>query len=167
VALLTRNAKSLAVNIPLRPSSSSTTRTQSVRLAAQSWLASATVILSGTVNAWLGFKAATVPFAALAFPPFLFLEPGPCAVEMVLFLASSDSIFLRMACCSHAQRLKANKIIPVRDARYLIFLALFLTRVRVGKARENRTGMFRAWRESPLRKRHGVLVVGWNWNPGH
>jgi hypothetical protein len=90
-------AKSLAVKIPIRPSSSSTTRTQSVRLAAHNWLASATVILSGTVNAWLGFRAATVPFwAALPFPPFL-LRLLAGAVEIVRFLASSDPIFFRRA----------------------------------------------------------------------
>jgi hypothetical protein len=55
-------------------------------------------MLSGTVNAWLGLRAATVPFAPPAsFPPFLPLELPWAVVEMVRFLASSDSIFLRMA----------------------------------------------------------------------
>ena len=62
-------ARSFAVKIPLKPSSSSTTRTQSVRLAAQSWLASATVMFSGTVNAGLGLRAATVPFVGTSLPP--------------------------------------------------------------------------------------------------
>jgi hypothetical protein len=62
-------AKSFAVKIPLKPSSSSTTRTQSVRLAAQSWLASATVMFSGTVNAGLGLRAATVPLVGTSLPP--------------------------------------------------------------------------------------------------
>jgi hypothetical protein len=61
----TLNARSFAVKIPLRPSSSSTTSTQSVLFAAQSWLASETVRLSGTVRAGLGLSAATVPLPAL------------------------------------------------------------------------------------------------------
>lgn len=94
---LTRYAKSFAVKIPLRPSSSSTTNTQSVLLAAQSWLASATVIFSGTVSAGLGLSAATVPFATAGFPPRF---PRLCwwVVEIVRFRASSDSIFFRIAC---------------------------------------------------------------------
>lgn len=64
----TRYARSFAVKIPLKPSSSSTTRTQSVRLAAHSWLASATVMFSGTVKAGLGLRAATVPFAGIDLP---------------------------------------------------------------------------------------------------
>lgn len=66
---LTLYAKSFAVKIPLNPSSSSTTRTQSVRLAAHSWLASATVMFSGTVNAGLGLRAATVPLVGTSLPP--------------------------------------------------------------------------------------------------
>ena len=95
--ILTRYAKSFAVKIPLRPSSSSTTNTQSVLLAAQSWLASATVIFSGTVSAGLGLSAATVPFATAGFPPRF---PRLCwwVVEIVRFRASSDSIFFRIAC---------------------------------------------------------------------
>ena len=89
-------ARSFAVKIPLRPSSSSTTRTQSVRFAAHSWLASATLMCSGTVSAGLGFSAATVPFVAVR-PARL---PGRplCVVEIVRLRASSDSIFLRIAC---------------------------------------------------------------------
>ncbi len=60
----TLNARSLAVKIPLSPSSSSTTNTQSVRLAAHSWLASLTLMLSGTVSAGEGRRDATVPLAA-------------------------------------------------------------------------------------------------------
>lgn len=91
-------AKSFAVKIPLKPSSSSTTRTQSVRLAAHSWLASATVMFSGTVNAGLGLRAATVPLVGASLPP------GPprlderwWVVDIVRFRESSDSIFFRMA----------------------------------------------------------------------
>jgi hypothetical protein len=90
-------AKSFAVKIPLNPSSSSTTRTQSVRLAAHSWLASATVMFSGTVNAGLGLRAATVPLVGTILPP------GPprldrwWVVDIVRFRASSDSIFFRIA----------------------------------------------------------------------
>lgn len=95
----TLNAKSFAVNIPLKPSSSSTTNTQSVLLAAQSWLASATVMLSGTVNAGLGLRAATEPLAPVAFEEcFLLRRLFEAVVDIVRFLASSDSIFLRMAC---------------------------------------------------------------------
>lgn len=92
-------AKSFAVKIPLNPSSSSTTRTQSVRLAAHSWLASATVMFSGTVNAGLGLRAATVPLVGTILPP------GPARLDdrwwwlvgIVRFRASSDSIFFRIA----------------------------------------------------------------------
>lgn len=80
--------------MPLRPSSSSTTSTQSVRFAAQSWLASATVMDSGTVKAGLGFNAATVPFVAVPFVSFL--RKG-AVVDVVRFRDSSDSIFFRMA----------------------------------------------------------------------
>lgn len=69
----TRNARSFAVKIPLNPSSSSTTRTQSVRFAAHNWLASATDMFSGTVKAGEGLSAATVPLAAASFPPLCFL----------------------------------------------------------------------------------------------
>ena len=87
------------MKIPLNPSSSSTTRTQSVRLAAHSWLASATVMFSGTVNAGLGLRAATVPLVGASLPP------GPARLDdrwwwlagIVRFRASSDSIFFRMA----------------------------------------------------------------------
>lgn len=91
----TRYARSFAVKMPLNPSSSSTTRTQSVRFAAHNWLASATDIFSGTVRAGEGLSAATVPFAA-SFPPRCFLLDW-CVVEMVRFRDNSDSIFLRIA----------------------------------------------------------------------
>ena len=91
----TRYARSFAVKIPLNPSSSSTTRTQSVRFAAHNWLASATDIFSGTVRAGEGLSAATVPFAA-SFPPRCFLLDW-CVVEMVRFRDNSDSIFFRIA----------------------------------------------------------------------
>lgn len=94
---LTLKARSFAVKMPLKPSSSSTTKTQSVRLAAQSWLASATVMLSGTVNAGLGLSAATVPFAPVILDSFLFRRLFDAAVEIVRLRASSDSIFLRIA----------------------------------------------------------------------
>lgn len=90
-------AKSLAVNMPLRPSSSSTTRTQSVRLAAHSWLASATVMFSGTVSAGLGLRAATVPLVTAGFGR-RFPRPEWKVVETVRLRESSDSIFLRIAC---------------------------------------------------------------------
>ena len=86
------------MKIPLNPSSSSTTRTQSVRLAAHSWLASATVIFSGTVNAGLGLRAATVPLAATSLPPGARLDDRWWwLVGIVRFRASSDSIFFRIA----------------------------------------------------------------------
>ncbi len=94
---LTLKARSFAVKMPLKPSSSSTTKTQSVRLAAQSWLASATVMFSGTVNAGLGLRAATVPFAPVVLDNFLFRRVFDAAVEIVRLRASSDSIFLRIA----------------------------------------------------------------------
>ena len=100
---LTLKARSFAVKMPLKPSSSSTTKTQSVRLAAQSWLASATVILSGTVNAGLGFNAATVPFAPVILDSFLFRRLFDAAVEIVRLRASSDSIFLRIAWLNEGQ----------------------------------------------------------------
>ena len=52
--------------MPARCSSSSTTSTQSVRFAAHSWLASATLIVCGTVSAGSGRSALTVPGAAAA-----------------------------------------------------------------------------------------------------
>ena len=87
------------MKIPLNPSSSSTTRTQSVRLAAHSWLASATVMFSGTVKAGLGLRAATVPLVGTSLPP------GPVRLDdrwwwlagIFRFRASSDSIFFRIA----------------------------------------------------------------------
>ena len=86
------------MKIPLNPSSSSTTRTQSVRLAAHSWLASATVMFSGTVNAGLGLRAATVPLVGTSLPPGpVRLDDRWWFVEIVRFRASSDSIFFRMA----------------------------------------------------------------------
>lgn len=90
----TRYARSFAVNIPQRPSSSSTTRTQSVRFAAQSWLASDTVMVCGTVNAGLGLRAATVPLATVGLRPFWLRK---LVVEMVRLRESSDSIFFRIA----------------------------------------------------------------------
>lgn len=57
--------------------------------------------------------------------------------------------------------------IMLRDDRYLVFLALFLTRVRVGNPRKDRTGMLRGWGESSFGEGHCVLSVGWNRNPGH
>ena len=88
----TRNAKSLAVNIPAIRSSSSVTRTQSSLLAAMSCAASATVVFGLIWRAWLGFRARTVPGGALrvcrargAFP---------------FFLLRSASIFFLMACSS-------------------------------------------------------------------
>lgn len=67
-----------------------------MRFAAHSWLASATLMCSGTVSAGLGFRAATVPFVAVRLARF----PGRplCVVDIVRLRASSDSIFLRMAC---------------------------------------------------------------------
>lgn len=87
----------MAVKIPLRPSSSSTTSTQSVRLAAHSWLASATVMFSGTVSAGDGLSAATVPLGAERCLRFEVLFDCWCVVEIVRFRDNSDSIFLRMA----------------------------------------------------------------------
>lgn len=88
--------------MPERPSSSSTTRTQSVRFAAQSWLASETVMVSGTVSAALGLSAATVPFWTCL--PGRFLLGRACVVEIVRLRESSDSIFLRIACRSSETR---------------------------------------------------------------
>lgn len=51
---------------------------------------------SGTVKAGLGFSAATVPFCTFGLLPRLRLEC--CVVEIVRLRASSDSIFLRIAC---------------------------------------------------------------------
>jgi hypothetical protein len=82
--------------MPLKPSSSSTTKTQSVRLAAQSWLASETVIFSGTVRAGDGRSAATVPFWAVGLAGRFWREGTP-VVDIVRLRANSDSIFLRMA----------------------------------------------------------------------
>ena len=54
-------------------------------------------MLSGTVSAGLGFKAATVPFWTLGFALRL-LRFWLYVVEMVRLRESSDSIFLRIAC---------------------------------------------------------------------
>lgn len=89
------------MKMPERPSSSSTTRTQSDRLAAQSCEASATLIPSGTVSAGDGLSEATVPFLACCCllprlswrPPDDWLEGN----EVVRLRESSDSIFLRIA----------------------------------------------------------------------
>lgn len=94
----TRNARSFAVNMPLRPSSSSTTSTQSLRLAAHSWLASDTVIDSGTVSAGLGRSAATVPLAA-AFP----LRGRGTLVDIVRLSESLPSSFF-LSCCSRVSK---------------------------------------------------------------
>lgn len=93
----TLKARSFAVKIPLRPSSSSTTKTQSALLAAQSWLASATLMPSGTVKAGLGLKPATVPFWGRLLER---LPPLDCwvALDPGRFRESSDSIFLRRDC---------------------------------------------------------------------
>lgn len=69
-----------------------------MRLAAQSWLASATVMFSGTVRAGLGLRAATVPLVAALEARLE--ERDVWVVEMVRLRESSDSIFLRMACGS-------------------------------------------------------------------
>lgn len=53
-------------------------------------------MLSGTVKAGLGLRAATVPFWTFGLLPRLRFEGY--AVEIVRFRESSDSIFLRIAC---------------------------------------------------------------------
>lgn len=53
-------------------------------------------MVSETVSAASGLRAATVPFAAVTFPPRRFRN-GPPVVEMVRLRASSDSIFFRIA----------------------------------------------------------------------
>ena len=67
-----------------------------MRLAAHSWLASATVMDSGTVSAGDGLSAATVPLATLGF---VRLRPPECCcvVEIVRFRANSLSIRFRSA----------------------------------------------------------------------
>lgn len=96
----TLNARSFAVKIPLKPSSSSTTRTQSVLLAAQSWEASATLMPSGTVRAGEGLSPATVPLIAF-FEPLL---PPAASARLLLetevpprFLSRLLPIFFRRA----------------------------------------------------------------------
>ena len=79
----------LTVKIPLKCSSSSTTRTQSLRFAAISCAASMTNMFSLTVRACAGLRAETVP--AIFLPDCLTLALPP------LFLESSCSSFLRMA----------------------------------------------------------------------
>lgn len=78
----------LTVKIPLKCSSSSTTKTQSLLLAAINWAASITSILSLTVKACAGRRADTVPAIFLV-----------CLirVELPLFFDNSCSIFLRIA----------------------------------------------------------------------
>lgn len=57
------------------------------------------MILSGTVNAGLGFNAATVPLTGAVLPPRPRFERWPVWLcEMVRLRESSDSIFLRIAC---------------------------------------------------------------------
>ena len=53
-------------------------------------------MLSGTVNAGLGFNVATVPFCT--FDLFLVFLPCRCVVEIVRLRESWDSIFCLIAC---------------------------------------------------------------------
>lgn len=93
---LTLKAKSFAVKIPAKCSSSSTTKTQSVLFAAHSWEASATLMVWGTVKAGKGLKAETVPAARVGREGFLVRRV--VGVEgFPDFLWSSVSIFLRIA----------------------------------------------------------------------
>lgn len=78
----------LTVKIPLRCSSSSTTSTQSLLLAAISCAASMTKIFSRTVSAWAGRRAETVPATFFVWR---------IRVEPPRFFESSCSIFLRIA----------------------------------------------------------------------
>lgn len=90
---------------------------------------------SETVNAARGFNAATVPFAAEALPPRRGRE-GPLVVDIVRLRASSDSIFLRIACAHQAgaifQRRKldftkraSGQQHSASSRAYLVTLALF------------------------------------------
>ena len=142
---LTLKARSFAVKMPLKPSPSSTTKTQSVRLAAQSWLASATVMLSGTVNAGLGLSAATVPFAPVILDSFLFRRLFDAVVEIVRLRASSDSIFLRMAWLNEGQCEHENhRNMVIQPRRTSSFLLAFL---RVSIAEPERVDMLGKVRE--------------------
>ena len=106
----TLKARSFAVKMPQRCSSSSTTSTQSVLLAAQSCDASATDICCGTVKAGVGRSAETVP--ALVAPPVRLeaadppgVPAGPDLLKLSAarlgvpprFFSKSVAIFLRIA----------------------------------------------------------------------
>ena len=61
-------------------------------------------MFSGTVRAGLGLRAATVPLATGGLAERL-LRPDWKVVETVRFRASSDSIFLRIACGGSARKM--------------------------------------------------------------
>lgn len=116
------------VKIPLRCSSSSTTSTQSLRLAAINWAASITDIWSRTVSAWAGLSAETVPATFLV-----------CRMRLVLprFFDNSCSIFLRIAYASRFN--KGCFCIGAISVPYLILFRLALSAWRgrnVGRRRD-------------------------------
>jgi hypothetical protein len=124
------------VKMPQRCSSSSTTRTQSVRFAAHSWDASDTLMCDGTVSAGVGLSADTVParFVLRVRPPLPpgrrdgvpVLPPPPTADPDALlppppglgvpprFFARSFSIFLRIASSFFAARRRVSCCIDGR-----------------------------------------------------
>lgn len=85
------------------------------------------MIVSGTVSAGLGLRAATVPFVAADLVDFFPLEDW-WVVEMVRFLASSVSIFLRIALDGDEQSRRRGYI-----ARTSSLLDCFLRESATGK----------------------------------
>lgn len=94
-------------------------------------------MVSGTVRAGLGFKAATVPFVTVPFANFL--RKG-AVVDVVLFRDSSDSIFFLMAwiyICSN-QDVFTTRGKGDRNHKKLYLVALALLGATVGKLRARR-----------------------------